>query len=206
MTSTPRQTNFMEFLLICIEHGKLTPQLWNLNVGSRIWMDDHASGLFTLESIPLGQDVVMVSTGTGIAPFISMLRTYRNEPPWCHVVVIHGVRYIADLSYRDELEAMARTHANMQYIPMVSREGGDAGEDEDVDVGRGQFLRGRVQRLLESGIYKSLTGRTLDPHRCHVMLCGNPAMIESVQADLEHRGFCTQTPIQPGNIHFERYW
>ena len=210
MTSTPHQTDFMEFLIIRVEQGKLTPQLWNLDVGSRIWMDDHASGLFTLESILLGQDVVMVSTGTGIAPFISMLRTMVDEPPWRHAVVINGARYIADLSYRDELEAMARTHANIQYIPIVSREGVDVGGGEGAPVGinvsRGPFLHGRVQRVLESDIYKSLTGRALAPHHCHVMLCGNPAMIESAQTDLEHRGFCTQTPIKPGNIHFERYW
>jgi ferredoxin--NADP+ reductase len=67
-------------------------------------------------------------------------------------------------------------------------------------------LRGRVQNALEPGVFESLTGWKLDPHRCHVMLCGNPAMIMDVERILHGRGFHTHATTRPGNIHFERYW
>jgi ferredoxin--NADP+ reductase len=197
IASSPRQREYMEFLVVRIETGKLTPRLWTMDVGSRIWMDEQVSGRFTLDAIPPGKDIVMVATGTGVAPFVSMLRTYADRPPWRRVVLINGVRYAADLSYRAELESLGRTYANIHYIPIVSRE---------PEYPAWEGLRGRVQKVLEPDVYRSLIGRPLDPYLCHVMLCGNPAMIVSVQSDLEHRGFHTHSPAQPENIHFERYW
>jgi ferredoxin/flavodoxin---NADP+ reductase len=197
IASSPNERDFIELLVVRVETGKLTPRLWLMDVGSRVWMDDQISGRFTLESIPPGKDIVMVATGTGVAPFVSMLRTHVDEPPWRRVVLVNGVRYVADLGYRAEFEQMARAHANMRYIPLVSREAEGASWTG---------LRGRVQQVLEPHAFESLTGFSLDPAHCHVMLCGNPDMITSVQADLEHRGFCTHSSTEAGNIHFERYW
>lgn len=199
IASSARQREYLEFLLVLVESGKLTPKLWGIEPGGRIWMDDKVSGRFTLDPVPPDKDVVMVATGTGIAPFISMLRTYADEPRWRRAVVINGVRYAADLAYRDELEALARDNPCVTYIPVVSREpvglpGGWTG------------LRGHVQQVLEPRTYESLVGAALAPSECHVMLCGNPNMIVSVQRLLEAGGFHTHSAAQPGNIHFERYW
>ncbi len=197
IASSPLQREFLEFIVVRVETGKLTPRLWTMDVGGRVWMDNQVNGRFTLEPIPPDKDVVMVATGTGIAPYMSMLRTYIDEPPWRRVVVINGVRYEADLGYRAELEAMVRVHPDMRYIPVVSRE---------PEGGPWTGLRGHVQQVLEPAIYESLVGSPLDPHQCHVMLCGNPAMVIDVHELLEQRGFRTHSSQQPGNIHFERYW
>jgi ferredoxin--NADP+ reductase len=201
IASSSRERAYLEFLLVLVEVGKLTPKIWNIEAGGRIWMEDKVAGRFTLDAVPPGKDVVMVATGTGIAPFISMLRTYADQPPWRRAVVINGVRYAADLAYRDELEILARQNARVTYIPIVSR------EPESRGAGGGWTgLRGRVQQVLEPRAYESLVGAPLAPHDCHVMLCGNPEMIVSVQRLLEAGGFHTHSTAQPGNIHFERYW
>lgn len=198
IASSPRQRDYLELLLVRVAVGKLTPRLWEIEEGGRVWMDDKISGQFTLGPIPPNKDLVMVATGTGVAPFVSMLRTFADEPRWRRAVLINGVRYAADLAYREELETLARENPRFTYIPIVSREPEGTGEW----VG----LRGRVQRVIEPAAYEALVGASLAPSECHVMLCGNPEMIVSVQRLLEARGFHTHSTTQPGNIHFERYW
>ncbi len=85
----------------------------------------------------------------------------------------------------------------MIYLPTVTREPDDS---------PWQGLRGRVQGVLETQVYQKLVGAGLDPDECHVLLCGNPAMITSCEEILKNRGFTLATREQPGNIHFERYW
>lgn len=222
IASSPEQRAYIELLIVLVDYGKLTPRLWSLEEGGRIWMDDRVAGRFTLEPVPPEKDVVMVSTGTGIAPFVSMLRTYAAQPRWRRAVVINGVRYAADLAYRQELEALARSNARITYLPIVSREP-EAHEHDQAEQQEGfpsphgtrqtaapvlpwTGLRGRVQRVLDPRVYETLVGAVLAPSACHVMLCGNPDMIVSVQGMLEEQGFHVHSPTQPGNIHFERYW
>jgi ferredoxin--NADP+ reductase len=160
-------------------------------------MDDEAKGEFRIDLAPPDKDLVMVSTGTGIAPFMSMLRTYRGQNRWRRFVLINGVRYAADFGYMAEMETLAREDPTVWYIPLVTRE-----PEDGVWTG----LRGRVQTALEPATYERLVGAPLDPAECHVFLCGNPEMIDSVQQLLEARGFVTDNRGARGNIHFERYW
>lgn len=197
IASSPHATDALEFFVVRIEEGALTPRLWEIPVGGRLWMDHEAKGEFTLDLAPAGADLVMVSTGTGIAPFISMLRTFRRTNRWRRFVLINGARYAADLGYEDELRAIAREDQTVHYIPLVTR------EPED---GAWTGLRGRVQSALEPETYRRLVGAPLDPTTCHVFLCGNPEMIDAVERLLQARGFITDSHAQKGNIHFERYW
>ncbi len=197
IASSPKVTEWMEFFVVRVEAGELTPRLWEINPGGRLWMDAAAKGEFRIDLAPPGKDLVMVSTGTGIAPFVSMLRTYRGQNRWRRFVLINGVRYPADLGYRSEVEAIAREDLSVQYIPLVSRE---------LAGGNWQGLCGRVQTVLEPAAYERIVGAPLDPGECHIFLCGNPEMIDSVTAALEARGFVTDFREKLGNIHFERYW
>lgn len=197
IASSPLEKDALEFFVVRIEAGQLTPRLWAIDPGGRLWMDDEAKGEFSLEVAPPDADLVMVSTGTGIAPFVSMLRTYRGQQRWRRLVVIYGVRYAADLGYRAEFEAAAREDPSIIFIPLTTRECVDSSWTG---------LRGRVQTALEPHTYQRLAGAPLDPARCHVFLCGNPDMIDTVQSSLESRGFATDSRAGPGNIHFERYW
>jgi len=197
IASSPVTRDYIELYVALVGDGKLTPRLWDLHPGDRLWMDNQTKGEFTLSGISPDKDLVMVSTGTGLAPYMSMLRTYRGQSRWNRFVVIHGVRLAQDLGYRQELEQIIAEDPTVFYIPTVTRE---------PDSSPWQGLRGRVQAALEATIYQRWVGAELDAATCHVFLCGNPDMISSVQATLESRGFVTQTRQQPGNIHFERYW
>ncbi len=197
IASSPLTTDHLEFFVVRIEEGALTPRLWEIPVGGRLWMDSQAKGEFTIDLAPPGADLVMVSTGTGIAPFLSMLRTYAENRPWRRFVLINGARYASDLGYRDELERVCRGDESVRYIPLVTRE---------PEGSPWTGLRGRVQTVLEPEMYERLAGVPLDPARAHVFLCGNPDMIDTVEALLVARGFVTDTHQQKGNIHFERYW
>ena len=196
IASSPAQTDALEFFVVLIEEGKLTPRMWSLDANDRLWMDTTAKGEFTLERAPAGKDLVMISTGTGIAPFVSMLRTFRGQQRWRRFVMINGVRHVSDLGYRDELESVCSADPTVCYLPLVSRAG-----DEPWDG-----LHGRVNLMLEPDRYQERVGASLDPAECHVFLCGNPAMIDETEGLLQARGFRTHTNETPGNIHFERYW
>jgi ferredoxin--NADP+ reductase len=139
----------------------------------------------------------MVSTGTGVAPFMSMLRTYRGQNRWRRFVLINGVRVAADLGYRAELEQITREDPTVIYVPLATRE---------PEGGSWTGLRGRVQTALEPATYQRLAGAPLDPAHCHVFLCGNPQMIDDVELLLGQRGFVTDSRTGRGNVHFERYW
>lgn len=189
-----------EMFVVLVPTGKLTPRLWAMKQGGRVWMQERADGMFTLGQIPRGKDLVMVATGTGLGPYVSMLRTYRGaaERPWRRVVVVHGTRLARDQAYRGELESMASADASVKYVPIVTR------EPEGSAWGG---LRGRVHAALEPGTFEKVAGFSLDPAESHVFLCGNPLMITDVQAMLEGRGFVADKMRGPmGNIHLERYW
>lgn len=195
--SSPLVRDYLEFFVARIAEGELTPKLWDVEVGGRVWMDTTAKGEFSVELAPRGKDLIMVSTGTGIAPFMSMLRTYRGEGRWRRFVLINGVRYSPDLGYRDELLALTRDDPSVIYVPIVSRE--PEGSDWT-------GLQGRVQTVLEPARFHELVGVPLDPADCHVFLCGNPAMIDDVERTLTQAGFAVDERDRPGNLHFERYW
>lgn len=197
IVSSPLQRDEIELFIALVPGGHFTPKLWTLRPGSPLWLDPHIHGKFTLAPIPRQADVVMVATGTGIAPYISMLRTYANEHRWRRVAILHGVRQVADLGYRDELEMIARKHANVTYLPTVTRE---------PEHSSWSGSRGRVSALLQKKTFEGLTGWPLNPRQTHVMLCGNPQMIDDVVAELRHLGFDTARDNNLPTIHFERYW
>jgi ferredoxin/flavodoxin---NADP+ reductase len=188
---------WLEFYLQLVKEGALTPLLWPHHPGDRIFLSPRITGRFTLADVPPGKDLVMVATGTGLAPFLSMLRYYRGKGRWRRCIVVHGARTEVELAYREELEAAAREDESICFIPCVTRE--PAGSPY-------AGPRGRVQTVLEGDAWERLAGAPLDPAHCHVFLCGNPAMIDDMEARLAPRGFKAHTSASPGNLHFERYW
>jgi ferredoxin--NADP+ reductase len=196
--------DYVEVYLVLVKQGKLTPRLWPLPLGGRLWLDPQPAGNFTLQGVPADKDLVMVATGTGLGPYMSMLRTYGPalrcgaEPRWRTAIVIHGTRLCCDLGYMHELDAMSRRDPSIKYIPIVTRE---------PEASQWRGMRGRVHVALLPEHYERLVGAPLDPAHAHVFLCGNPDMIAGVQKDLEARGFVARDWEHPeGNIHFERYW
>jgi ferredoxin--NADP+ reductase len=109
-----------------VRSGELTPRLFALEVKDRLYMGPKAAGIFTLDRVPEGLDAVLVSTGTGIAPYMSMLRTALVCGGPRRFAVLHGARFSWDLGYRAELTALSRRCANLVYLPSITRPHEDA--------------------------------------------------------------------------------
>lgn len=185
---------YLEFFIVRVPDGAFTPQLFSRKEGERIWINPKVKGKFTLDEIPPGKNLVMIATGTGLAPFVSMIREYHGKNRWEKLAVIHCVRLASDLGYRDELEALQAADPNVSYLPTVTRE---------PEGSPWTGLRGRVQPIFTDGVFEAFP---LQPENTHVLLCGNPEMINGVVSLLSERGFKEHSKKDPGNIHLERYW
>lgn len=198
IASPPKLKSHFEFYIVRIDHGTFTDPFWQLQAGDRLFMDPNIKGNFTLDGIPDGKDLVMVGTGTGLAPFWSMLNTYRGTGRWRKLVLLDGCRFVKDLGYYDPLTKIAAEDDSVIYLPTVTREPADS---------PWQGLRGRVHAILEPDRFQQLTGIALDPNQCHALLCGSPRMIDEASEKLSQLGFVTRDRDHPdGNLHFERYW
>jgi ferredoxin--NADP+ reductase len=197
LASAPGDAQGYELCLALVGQGRLTPALHKLEPGGRLFLDTRPLGRFTLADIPATRDLVLVATGTGVAPYVSMRRAYVGKSRWKRMAIVHGVRTPTDLCFRKELEESAKKDASFVYVPIVSRE---------KDRSRWSGLTGRVQQALDPQRLKELAGIALSPKSCHVLLCGNPAMIDETRALLEKRGFAVDTPDELGGLRFERYW
>jgi len=185
----------LDVLLARVGDGALTPALFELSVGSEVWLDPKPQGFFTLDYVPPHRQLWLIATGTGLGPFLSMLRSgvvfERSE----RVLLVHGTRGPAELAHRAELEALESEHGPaFRYLPVLSREQ-ESG-----------LLQGRVTHLLASGELEQRAGTPIHADSSHLMLCGNPAMIEEVTGLLVARGLRKHRVRTPGHITTEKYW
>ena len=192
----------LEMYIRLVPEGALTPKLWKLEPGGRLWIDDSRfSGHFTLEPAAAAgaKDLVMIGSGTGLAPFISMTRSELGKGRFERIVLLHGSRLPSEMSYTEEcLGHCGRTdRPRVFYIPSVTR---PAPED------RWDGLVGRIPGLIEKGILEETLGGALDPKTTHFFLCGNPDMCKDVEALLVTRGHKAHKKRDPGNVHTEKYW
>ena len=185
----------LEFYIVLVEDGELTPLLWALNEGDSLDVSERAAGRFTLERAPDADNLWLVATGTGLAPYIAMLRT---EEPWeryQRICVVHGVRHEQDLSYQDELCAYGEQYpGRFAYVPATTRDEFSTG------------LQGRIPSLFEEGSLEEFAETSLTSTDSTILLCGNPAMLDDMELQLERRGMKRHRSRAPGQIVVERYW
>jgi ferredoxin--NADP+ reductase len=196
IASESRSDEYVEFYLTLVMSGELTPRLFNLKIKDRLYVGPKAVGVFTLDKAP-GKHILMVGTGTGLAPYMSMLRSELDCNAERKFVVVHGARYSWDLGYRTELTGLARHCSNFKYMPVITRPA------EDV-TWRGQS--GYLQNVIASGAIEEQTGLPLTPDNFDIFLCGNPGMIETVIGWAEGLGFTRDKGHDHGTLHVEEYW
>ena len=185
----------LEFFIVVVPEGKLTPRLWELEQGSELLVSQKAAGRFSLKHSPPAESLWLFATGTGLAPYIAMLRDPEIWDTYQRIVVAHGVRHAADLAYRDELNRFASENPErFRYVPALTRE-------EHPDT-----LKGRLPVLLENGQLENSTGFKLAQENSTVLLCGNPAMLDDMVDKLQARGLQEHRKKYPGQIVLERYW
>ena len=184
----------LEFYSSIVPEGPLSPQLATLQPDDKIWVADKGSGFLVLNEVPTGRYLWLLSTGTALGPFLSILTT---DEPWRRferIVLVHAVRYADDLSYRDTLTQFERAHGDhFTVIPFVSR--------EQIDFA----IHGRVPASIRDG---TLEQRGAMPFNrdAQVMICGNPEMVKDSTAALEDKGLRKNRRRTPGHITVERYW
>ncbi|MFH0882365.1 MAG: ferredoxin--NADP reductase [bacterium] len=199
IASTPQHLDHLEFLFNLVPAGSFTPTLWRLDQGDRLHVDPRVRGRFTLREIPEGANVLMIATGTGVAPFISIARHYAGSGRWNRAALLHVVRHERDFSYAKELDALTRKDPSFMAIRSVTR------PDEDEKGWKG--LTGRPQALLADGSLEQAAGFPLDPEDgAQVMLCGNPGMIQVMLSLLQDHGFTLRAENHAGTLHTESYW
>jgi len=186
----------LEFLVAEVQNGVLTPHLAALGPGQKVLVERKPQGFFTLKWVPEARDLWLVATGTGLGPFMSILRSPEVWTRFDHVVLVHGARDAAHFAYRDTLVELGAVHGGKLKAAWVqSREPPARGE-----------LAGRVTTVLADGRLVRAVDATLSPAESHVMLCGNPQMIEEMMALLGARGLRRHRVRTPGHITIEKYW
>ena len=189
----------LEFLSIKVQDGPLTSRLQHIKVGDKIIVGRKPTGTLLINYLLPGKNLYLIGTGTGLAPFLSVARDPDTYERFEKVIVVHGVRDVAELAYRDYLTHELPDHEflgemvtnQMLYYPTVTRE---------------PFVnQGRVTTLMESGKMQTDLGLSkLDPATDRVMICGSPGMLRDLKHLLEKRGFMEGNTTKQGDFVIER--
>lgn len=184
----------LEVYFNIVPEGPLSARLAALEVGDALWVKNRASGVLTLDQVPECKNLWLLSTGTAVGPFVSMLKTDEPWQRFDQIVLAHGVRTAEELGYREIIEQMQRDNpAQLKVVPFVSRER------------LPEAIHGRIPPSIESAELERRVGLALQPEDSHVMLCGNAGMIADVQDVLARRGMQRHRRNQPGHVSAEKY-
>ncbi len=175
--------------------GVLTPALHRLHVGDAVFVSPIAYGFFSMPEVPDADVLWGLATGTANGALLSCLKTDEPWQKFRKIVLVHAVRTAAELTYRDQVDAIARAYpGRFQYIPFVSREGHDGA------------LRGRIPNAIADGSLEAQAGIELNGETAHCMVCGNPEMVADTLAVLKARGLKKHRRKEAGQITTEAYW
>ena len=192
----------LEFFSIVIPDGAFTSQLQHLEVGDELLLNTMPFGFLTLARYqkPLPKDLWLLATGTGLAPFLSMLQDLKTWEDYEHIILAYSARSTEELAYIEKIESLQEDFgslvdnpAKLIFIPIVTREAVEGALTE------------RLPKLLLDGTLQERAGIALDVDSTHVMLCGNPDMVEDTKETLKRLGLVMNRRGE-GNIAVENYW
>lgn len=188
----------LEFFSIVVPDGAFTSNLQHLQVGDELYLEKIPYGFLTLAryQLPLPKDLWLLATGTGLAPFISMLQDFETWSKYEKINLVYSVRTESELAYVDRIQAITQLfgegHTGFKFIPVVTRDPNAA-------------LHDRLPILIENGELEKAADLKFNADTTHVMLCGNPQMVDDTKAALKARGL-TMNRRGEGNIAVENYW
>lgn len=191
---------FLEFFSIVVPGGEFTSELSRLQVGDTLMVERKAYGYLTLDRFVDGRDLWLLATGTGVAPFLSILQDFEVWEKFERIVLVYSVREARELAYQEliaelgQREYLAEVIHKLTYIPTVTREPIDGA------------LNGRITTLIENGELERAAGLELSPEHSRVMLCGNPQMIDDTRKLLKQRDMQLSLTRRPGQVAVENYW
>mgnify|MGYP003582637905 CR=1 FL=1 len=199
MVSSPFDEH-LDFYSIVVPGGEFTSELSRLREGDELLIDRQAFGYLTLDRFVDGRDLWLLATGTGIAPFLSILQDFEAWERFETIKLVYSVREARELAYLDliagleQREYLAEYAGKLQFIPVVTREEHPGA------------LNGRITTLIENGELERAAGLELIPEHSRVMLCGNPQMIDDTRQVLKARGLNLSLSRRPGQVAVETYW
>ncbi|PYC17504.1 ferredoxin--NADP(+) reductase [Pseudomonas jessenii] len=199
MVSSPFDEH-LEFFSIVVPGGEFTSELSRLEVGDTLLVDRQAFGYLTLDRFVDGRDLWLLSTGTGVAPFLSILQDFDVWERFARIILVYSVREARELAYQSLIAGLAQRdylaeHIHkLQFIPTVTRESHPGA------------LAGRITTLIENGELERAAGVELSAEHSRVMLCGNPQMIDDTRALLKKRHMSLSLTRRPGQVAVENYW
>ncbi|WP_089603736.1 ferredoxin--NADP reductase [Acinetobacter piscicola] len=188
----------LEFFSIVVPDGAFTSNLQHLQVGDELYLEKVPYGFLTLAryQLPLPKDLWLLATGTGLAPFISMLQDFETWSKYEKINLVYSVRTASELAYIDRIQEIAETfgegHTGFKFIPIITRD-------------PNAMLHDRLPLLIENGELEKVADLAFNPETTHVMLCGNPQMVDDTKAALKTRGLSMNRRGE-GNIAVENYW
>ncbi|APR71100.1 ferredoxin--NADP reductase [Acinetobacter haemolyticus] len=188
----------LEFFSIVVPEGAFTSNLQHLKVGDELYLEKISYGYLTLARYqqPLPKDLWLLATGTGLAPFLSMLQDFETWNKYQHINLVYSVRTASELAYVERIQEIAATfgegHSGFQFVPIITRD-------------PNAKLHDRLPILIANGQLEKVVGLEFNPETSHVMLCGNPQMVDDTKEALKQRGL-TMNRRGEGNIAVENYW
>ncbi len=184
----------LEIYFNVVKGGPLSPRLAALVPDDTLWLSSASNGFMIIDELPEARHLWLLATGTGIGPFLSILKT---DAPWSRferIVLGHSVQFSSELAYRKLIDGLQATHPEqLRYVPFVTRE---------MLPG---ILHQRIPVSIASGALEAQTGIALAAETSHVMLCGNSAMITDVTEALAKRDMRRHRRREPGHITTEKY-
>ena len=190
----------LEFVATLVPGGNFSSLLAGAREGDTIRVEKASYGFLTIDRFAPGKDLWLLASGTGLGPFLSILRDPATWQTYDSLVLVHSVRHGGELAYRDEIaaipneELLAASSAQLKYVPVVTREPWPGA------------LAARIPQLIEDGRLEQAAGMKLDPRCSRIMVCGNPEMARELRGQLTVRGFRTNRRAEPGQLAFENYW
>lgn len=197
ISSASIEKDYMEFYITLVRSGELTPRLFALETMSRIFIGKKPFGIFTLDKVPDDKNILFIGTGTGLAPYVSMIRSDMTLHQNRVFVILHGASCSWELGYRDELATLDRLTNVFHYLPTIT-------EPEKDPSWNG--LTGFIQPIITSGQLEKKVDMEFTPENFDVLLCGNPVMVDEVKKLLVEKGFTLDEKKVQGNVHAETYW
>ncbi|WP_420473385.1 ferredoxin--NADP reductase [Noviherbaspirillum sp. ST9] len=202
MVSSPGQ-EFLEFYGVLVPNGLFTTQMKALKEGDGVLVEKQCYGFMTPDRFTDGEDLWMIATGTGVGPFISMLREPYVWEKFRNLILVHGVRHADEFPYRDELASYCReapfgTNAPLRLVRSVTRDERPAPDS--------LTLNGRVTTLFENGALEKAADLPVTEAASRFMMCGNPEMIDDMRKLLHGRGMRPVRRALPGHFVTENYW
>jgi len=191
---------FLEYFSIVVPDGEFTSRLSKLEVGDEVLVEKMNYGFLTTARFEQGKDLWMLATGTGLAPFISILYELETWDAYENIVLVYSVREANELAYLEAIDGL-KSHEyfgefahKFRFLPVVTREKFPGALDKRIPV------------LLENGELEEKLGLPLNKERSRIMICGNPEMVDDTRGWFTEHGYTVSRRSKPGHLALENLW